>query len=117
MHGTGSVSMIKVYFEDSLTTEAKNLDFGSLQPDYTTTLNLWVKNYVTITQLLTMSTANWSPSNAVQYMRVAWDLEGSTIVAGQVLSCAISLQVFENITESSISSFSFDTTVSGTTGE
>ena len=117
MHGTGNVSMIKVYFDDGLVTEAKNLDFGSLQPGSTSTLNLWVKNYGPDLVVLTLSTTNWSPANAGESMLVAWDREGESIVGNAVLSCAISLQVYENITLSSISSFSFDTTVSGSTGE
>ncbi len=59
-----------------------------------------------------MASENWNPASATDYMTLTWNREGQQISPDEVVGFVITLSVSENV--QGISSFSFDTIISGT---
>ncbi len=104
----GQISMVKAYWDSSAITEVQEFAFGNILPDSTTTKTFWLKNFGGGPVNMTILTSNWTPSNAANYMQVTWNRQFETISSGMTLECAITLTVFANVTQSGISSFSFN---------
>jgi len=61
---------------------------------------------------LSLSSNNWTPTNANTYITVSWDKQGSVLAAGQTTPAVITLTVSPATT--GITTFSNTITLSGT---
>jgi hypothetical protein len=59
-----------------------------------------------------MTSKNWNPTEAANYLTLTWNREGQQVSPDQVISFVITLSVSSDIQD--ISSFSLDITISGT---
>ena len=111
---TGSVKAVgvAVYWNSNGTTPVTSFNWGMLDPNSTKTQTCYIKNEGNSVLTLSMTTSNWNPSNAVQYMKFSWNLGGQTLNAGQIKPATFTLQIFANVT--GITNFSFDVTIVGT---
>ena len=114
MHGTGSIKGVGlgVYWDPQCTTETSSLDFGQLEPGFSKNFALYIRNEGNTVLTLNMTSKNWNPIEAVDYMSLTWNREGQQIGPDQVIGFVIRLSVSSNIQD--ISSFSLDITISGT---
>lgn len=112
--GTGSIKGVGlgVYWDLPCTNATSSLDFGQLEPGSSKNFTLYLKNEGNSVLTLNMTSENWSPANAADYMTLTWNREGQQISPDEVIAFVITLSVSEDIT--GISSFSLDIIISGT---
>lgn len=112
--GTGSIKSVGlgVYWDQQCTNATSSLNFGLLEPGSSKNFTLYLKNLGNSLLTLSMTTQNWNPTSASNYMTLTWNREAQKINPGQVLGFVITLTVSANV--QGISSFSFDIIISGT---
>lgn len=113
MQGTGSIRGVGlgVYWDPECTNATSSLDFGLLTPGSSRDFDLYLRNEGDLDLNLSMTSENWDPANATDYLTLTWDREGQQIIPDEVIACVITLYVSEDI--EGISSFSLDIIVSG----
>lgn len=114
IQGSGSIKGVGlgIYWDPACTNTTSSLDFGQLEPGSSKNFTLFLRNEGNSALTLNMTTENWDPTNAANYMTLTWDREGQQVNPDQVVGFAIILSVSEDIT--GISTFSFDIIISGT---
>lgn len=116
MYSYGSIKVqtagVAVYRDSSCTTKVSSVPWGTLTPGSTGRYSIYVRNEGAIPLSLFVDTANWSPSNAANYMILSSNYGGQTIEPNQVIQITLRLTVSQSI--SGISTFSFDIVLTGT---
>jgi hypothetical protein len=97
---------IGVYNEVECVTEVSSIDWGDIEAGASQNVMVYVKNLGDMSVTLSLSTQNWSPSAAQNYMSVDWDYDGSLLDPDTVLPVQIILTVSADISD--ITSFSFE---------
>ena len=113
MQGTGSIKGVGlgVYWDPECTNATSSLEFGLLEPGSSKNFTLYLRNEGNSTLNLSMTSENWDPAGAPDYMTLTWNREGQQISLDGVIGCVITLSVSEDI--QGISSFSLDIIISG----
>ena len=114
IQGSGSVKGVGlgVYWDLQCKNATSSIDFGLLDPGSYKDFTLYLKNEGNTVLTLNMTSKNWNPIEAANYMSLTWNREGQQVSPDQVISFVIRLSVSSNIQD--ISSFSLDITISGT---
>lgn len=110
--GTVRTIGVGVYWNQACTNQTTSIPWGTLDPGSNKSITCYIKNEGNNQVTLSMSTSNWNPANAGQYLTLTWNLQSATLNAGQVRTATFTLAVSASIT--GITSFSFDITVVGT---
>jgi len=115
MYSYGSIQIqtagIAVYRDAGCTTKVSTVPWGILTPGSTGSYTLYVRNEGTASLNLFLDTANWSPTNAANYMTLNWNYGGQAIAPNQVIQVTLRLTVSPSI--SGITNFSFDIALTG----
>jgi hypothetical protein len=109
--GTLKAIGIEVYENQELTNEATTIKWGTLKPGTAETYTIYVSNEGNLPLTLRLSTANWNPSSASNYLTLTWNYNGQTINPGDFIQVTLTLTVSSSIT--GINGFNFDITVTG----
>lgn len=110
--GTISTINVEVYSDSACSQPLASINWGTLSPGATVTKTVYIKNTGNAQITLSMTTNNWSPTNANGPITIFWDKEGSTLAAGQSTVAVITLRVSSSI--SGITSFSCNIVITGT---
>jgi uncharacterized membrane protein len=110
--GTFKAVGIGVYWDADLTRSVNVLDWGILSPGSQKSFSVYVCNEGNLPLTLSISTSNWSPPAASNFMTLTWSYNGQKITAGENLPVTLTLTVSGSIT--GISNFNFDITAVGT---
>jgi hypothetical protein len=110
--GTITAVNVGVYSNSACTSNCTSIDWGTLSPGGSTTKTIYVKNTGTIPVTLTMAPANWSPSNANNYLTVTWNRANYALAAGASVSATLTLTASSSA--GSLTNFSFDVVITGT---
>jgi hypothetical protein len=102
---------IEVYQDASFTNKATTIDWGTLDPGATKSYSIYIRNEGKIALSLSMSTSNWSPPSASNYLTLTWNYNGQTINEGEAIQVTLTLTVSDSIT--GISNFNFDINLVG----
>jgi hypothetical protein len=97
---------VKFYWDEACTKEATQIDWGTLTPGATYGVTLFCKNIKNAPVTLNLTTNNWNPPNANQYLHGNWNYTGAVIPVGSVIPIQFQLSVSINTT--GIDQFSFD---------
>ncbi|PVX25091.1 MAG: hypothetical protein CW716_08715 [Candidatus Bathyarchaeum sp.] len=117
---TGTLSPVQtsvnigIYSDIMCSTNATSLNWGTLKPGEDTVRTVYVKNIGSANATLSMATDKWVPQEASSSMILSWNREGKVLVPDEVVQATLTLTVSENI-DSSITNFSFDVIITGTT--
>jgi len=111
---TGNIKGInvKVYENSACTVPLTSLTWGTLEPGSSTIKTMWVKNEGTSPMNLSLTTTEWNPSNALNYITVTWNQNGTTVNPGLNVQANVTLTVSPSI--SGIPSFAFTMVITGT---
>lgn len=114
IQGTGSIKGmgLGIYWDQQCTAATSSLDWGLLEPGSSTDFTLYLRNEGNSALTLSMTSENWSPANATNYLTLTWNREGQQINPDEVLGFVLTLSVSADVQD--IDSFSFDITISGT---
>jgi hypothetical protein len=110
---SGSIQAIGVgvYSDSGCTTALKSLNWGMISPNSTQNITCYVKNTGNQTITLSMSSSNWNPANSTKFMIFTWNLQNTTLTAGQSKPAVFTLAVLASI--QGITNFSFNVTIVG----
>lgn len=104
--GTFKAIGVGVYWDNSLTNRVTEINWGLLEPGDKKSFTIYISNEGNAPLTLSMSTSNWNPSSAVNYLTLTWSNTGQTINAGVTAQLTLTLTVSESV--SGINSFNFD---------
>ncbi len=110
--GTITAVNVGVYTDSGCTLNCTAIDWGSLAPGNSTTRTIYVKNTGNLQVTLSMTTGNWVPSNANTYLTLTWNRANYVLNAGASVSATLTLSANSNA--GNITSFSFNTIITGT---
>jgi hypothetical protein len=112
INGTINAVNLGVYSDVGCTQTVSTLNFGTLNPGGTATQTIYVKNTGNIAETLTMSTANWNPSNASTLLTLTWNRNNYVLPTAQSIQATLTLTAAANT--GSLTTFSCDVTLTGT---
>lgn len=97
---------VEVYYDSACTTVVSSIDWGVIEAGGSANTTVYVKNLGNTPVTLSLSTQNWSPPEASQYIEVDWDYDGRALDPNEVMPITIILTVSANAT--AITDFSFE---------
>jgi hypothetical protein len=92
-------------------TKTAHHSHGEHYPPMIVSKTVYVKNTGTTQITLSMTTANWAPTDADDYLTLTWDRPNTVLDPGDSIPETLTLTV--NSDTGSLSSFSFDIVISG----
>ena len=110
---SGSVKTINVgvYYDDLCTQVMNSVDWGTLKPGEEVYQTVYIMNPGSSPLNVSMTTSNWAPVEAANYITFTWDSEGASIDSDQVLQVLLTLSVSDMIT--GLTDFSFNIVIEG----
>jgi len=102
---------VGVYWDSNCTDRVFSIDWGSLTPGSVKSIVVYIRNEVEEPIYLMISTTNWNPSEASDYMTLRWDYTGHRMNPGETLQITLTFSVTRHV--EGISSFSFDILITG----
>lgn len=103
---------VGVYWDRDCRNGVSSIDWGILEPGSAKNIEVYIRNEGEKPIRLNLSTTNWSPSEAFQYLNFTWNYaEEQRIDPTEVLQVTLSLSVSRYV--EGISSFSFDILITG----
>ena len=111
IHATGEVVAIdvEVHADPDCTVVLNSIDWGRLYPGESRNTTFYVQLFGNTPSTLGLSTYNFAPVAAEQYLALTWDYDSHVLNPGDVLEVTVTLTVSSSIT--GIESFSFDVIV------
>jgi len=110
---TGAVKAIGVgvYWNSDGTNEVTSINWGTLEPGSSTNRTCYIQNEGNSVVTLSMSTSNWDPTNASDYISLSWDYGGQLVTPAELIPVIFTLSISDSV--EGITSFSFDITIVG----
>ena len=102
---------VEVYQDSACTQIVSQIDWGALEPGSIINRTIYVKNTGNTALTLHLSTSNWNPTAASNYITLSWNKENVSVAPGAVVTAVLKLTVSSSI--SGISSFTFNIVVQG----
>lgn len=102
---------VGVYQDYECTSPLSSIDWGIIEPGSSKDVTCYIRNEGNSASVLSLSTSNWNPSNAKDYITLTWDYGGQSINPGEVVQVTFTLSISASI--EGITSFSFDITIVG----
>ena len=103
---------VGVYQDPELSLQLTAIDWGVLEPGEEKNHTAYIKNESNVPITLTLTTENWSPSNASEFVVLTWDYDGQPLGVDGFVEVTFTLAVDPAI--SGIGAFSFDIVIVGT---
>lgn len=100
---------VELYWDQGCTNRTDTLNWGELQPNTTKSLTVYIKNTGTIPVRLSMSTDDWNPTTAQNYITLTWNRENSILNRGGGLTATFTLELSPEA--ANLTGFSFDATI------
>ncbi len=112
LNGSITAVNLAVYSDSACTQTVTSLNVGTLNPGATATQTVYVKNTGNVPETLTMTTANWNPTNASTSLTLSWNRQSYVLPAGQSIQATLTLTAASNT--NGLTTFSCDVTLTGT---
>ena len=103
---------VSLYDDSDCTIPLLSIQWGTLNPGDSKNHTLYVYNNNTVSMRLNMSTSNWIPANASDYISLTWDREDYSLAAKSSIDATLTLSIAANVT--GFVDFAFDITIRGT---
>lgn len=110
--GTMKAVDVEVYWDSGCTDTVSAINWAIIEPGYSGTKTIHVKNTGNAPLTLNMICSDWTPAEAETHITLSWNKEDIVIPPGVVLDTVLTLSVSAAI--SGITDFSFNIIVEGT---
>jgi len=100
---------VGVYWDAALTNKVSSIDWGILEPGSNVNKTVYIRNEGNTAATLSLTTSNWSPSNASNYLTLTWNYGGQTLNVNEAIQVKLTLSALSSVT--GITNFSFDITI------
>ncbi len=84
---------IGLYSNSACTVPVSSISWGSLKQGSTASYSIWVKNTGGSKLTLSMTTSNWSPTGASQFISLSWNQNNKVLNPNQVVQSTLNLAV------------------------
>ena len=95
-----------IYWDQVCANRTLSLDWGPVEPGSSSTMRVYVRNEDDSAVSLWMTTSNWTPQIASEYMTLIWTYSGRILSTNEVVPIDLILTVCPNA--SGITDFSLD---------
>jgi len=102
---------VGIYWDSACTNKTSSINWGTLDPGSSKLVTMYVRNEGNTPITLSKTETNWTPSNAANYITSTWNYANQTLGTNAVLQISLKLAISSAI--SGITSFTFDTTITG----
>jgi len=102
---------VDVYQDSALTVPVVSIDWGMLEPGEIKNYSCYVVSRSNVPIILSLTTENWQPVNASNFITLTWNYDGHVIPVGNYTPVTFTLHVAPATT--GITSFSFSITIVG----
>ncbi|MFQ5866030.1 MAG: hypothetical protein ACE5IW_12455 [bacterium] len=102
---------VGVYQDPTLTVPLTEINWGILEPREEKNYTAYIENESNVPIMLVLTTDNWSPVNASNFIALTWDYDGKSVAVGGFVEAIFTLVVDPAI--SGIDVFSFDIVIVG----
>ena len=102
---------VGIYWDSACTNKSSSINWGTLDPGSSKPVTMYVRNEGNTPITLIKTQQNWTPSNAATYITLTWNYANQTLGNNAVLQISLKLAISSAI--SGITSFTFDTTITG----
>jgi hypothetical protein len=99
------------YSDSSYTQTLTSIQWGTIPAGSSIERTIYLKNPQSSPLTLNLSTSNWNPAGAANFITITWNKENQVLGGGQSTTATITLAVASNI--SSISDFSVKISITG----
>lgn len=108
-----AICEIYVYSDISCTQLITSIDWGSVEAGNSVQRTVYIKNSGNQNVTLDLTTENWTPLEAADYLQLSWDyVVGSIMAPGDVVEVTFTLTIDSAV--NGIESFSFDIVIIAT---
>ena len=106
--GTGRITVIglEAYADAECTKQVSAINWGEISPSGYSQATLYLKSTSNKPVNLTLTTENWSPSVAEQYLTLTWNYAGDVLQPSEVRAVIFTLSVSADVT--GVTDFSHD---------
>jgi hypothetical protein len=111
---TGNIKAvgIQVYADAQCSTPLSSVNWDVLEAGKAKNFTVYLRNNGTVPVQLSMTTRNWNPTTAVNYLRLVWNCTGYVVPQSARVTARLTLSAFSNAT--AIQSFAFEILLTGT---
>ena len=102
---------VGIYWDSDCAEKVIFINWGTVEPNSTTYRTVYMQNTGNVDSAIYLSTGNWTPLEAEDFITLGWDYTGDLLEPHEVIKVDFILQI-ANIT--AIESFSFDITITTT---
>jgi hypothetical protein len=103
---------VGVYWDSACTNNVTTMSWGLLQAGEVYSQTVYIQNKGSTSLTLNMTTSNWNPASASNFITLTWNREGYVLnTTVPVIQTLLTLSVSSNI--SGIQEFTFDITITG----
>jgi hypothetical protein len=110
-NGTVKTIDVGVYSDNQCTQNCTSISWGTLYPGNSTSRTIYVKNTGTVPVTLSMTTENWTPTNADDYLTLTWNPQKTALDPGESTSATLTLSVASDTGD--LSNFNFNIIIAG----
>jgi hypothetical protein len=103
---------VNVYWDAGGINTTSSIDWGLVGPGESKSFTVYIKNPGSTSEVLSMTTGNWSSSPAQNKIGVSWNREGYALTQGMFVQAVLTLRVDQTV--SGVDGFTFDMTITGT---
>jgi hypothetical protein len=100
---------VGIYWDPKCKNRTSELHLGNIAPNSNTTRTVYIRNEGDTKVTLYLSTTEWNPQKASEYMRLSWNYYGRSFNAGQIIPVILTLSVNSEI--NGVTDFQFKTTI------
>jgi hypothetical protein len=104
--GTVKAVGVGVYWDSNCTNPVSLINWGTVEPGSTNNVTVYVRNEGNTAANISMTTENWNPSNAPNYLTLNWNYNGQQLNPSEAVQITLSLTVSSSI--QGIENFNFD---------
>ncbi len=107
----GSITAVGlgIYSDSDLTNQISSISWGTLDPGSNVNRTVYIRNQGNAPVTLALTTLNWNPATASNYLTVTWNYGGQTIDVDAAIPVQFTLSAQSSTT--GITTFSFDMTI------
>jgi len=102
---------VMVYSDAECTNSVSSIEWGILEPDESKSRTFYIRNEGNSAVTLSLSTENWNPASASEFITLSWDYGGQSINPDSVSEVTFTLAVSASV--SGVTDFSFDILIVG----
>jgi hypothetical protein len=110
--GRGAVKAVDVgvFWDSNCTSTVSFIDWGMVEPGSMNNVTVYVRNEGNVAASIYLTTENWDPPNASDYLTLSWNYDGQQLIPQEVTPATLTLTVSPSV--HGIESFSFDIIIS-----